>query len=1023
MKIKSIVGYATASPLLLLGSLTAVSAFAADPATDKPLYAATGSYTPDWGKAQTEEQFKASAAPADYSVAIGAQSETLNEGSIKIGPSFPEGRGYHGDSVGSVLGDKYYPWTEWINKQGANVSIGFGSEADTSYREGRYREGRQVNNVSLGTFSGAGNMGSNRVNIGYMAGSNEAGDGNIAIGRYSGAYAKIMGNPNAFPGMDREDVSLLSDAEFIERFNATLYTSRFGYNVVENSPNLTAEEREGIIGSASETLFSGDGELWDLLSGFNNYSDAIPPEALASNNIAIGAESQTLHMHTIAVGEKARSQGQGAIAIGQGAVTGRGAEAWENVQDLMAMEKADYGNGENKWDDIVAFLAKKTEEDFKWKWGLNALAVGNNSVALEQNATALGAYANASQVSSVALGAGSVAERTNNVSGYDASANAVQDKSLAEITALGDGTLARRAFERLLVENTSLDSAITAVDSETTLEEADKAKVKTALEALKGIKGTNAFVSTLSAVSVGDVSRGILRQITGVAAGSEDTDAVNVAQLKAASPHYMSINSPLTETGNNFDNKGATGTNAMAFGFNAVASSDNSVAFGANAVANRTFSAPYAAPIGGGRTETTAYTPVGEFSIGKDGEYRILSNVAAGEKDTDAVNVWQLKQAIEKIQLLKGDKGDQGEKGEQGEQGIAGPAGPQGDKGDQGEQGVAGPAGPQGPQGEKGDKGDQGIAGPAGPQGPQGEKGDKGEQGVAGPVGPQGPQGEKGDKGDQGIAGPAGPQGPQGDKGDQGEQGVAGPAGPQGPQGEKGDKGDQGIAGPVGPQGEPGASGSQLQGNDIALGDDSTITTDSTETTSGHQPVEIADDAKAFLGDDNVSNIAGKTPQGVVSVGSPEKPRRVQNVAAGKVTPKSTDAVNGSQLYSVINATTQKFNDVDKRINGLSENINQVSTKVKELDSRISRIDRRLDKMNKQRKAGNATALATAGLLQAFRPGQSGVTAAIGQYQGQSAIAVGISRVSESGKVGVKASFSANTQREIGGTVGVGYFW
>lgn len=893
MKIKSIVGYATASPLLLLGSLTAVSAFAADPATDKPLYAATGSYTPDWRKVQTEEQFKASAAPADYSVAIGAESKTENKGSIKIGPSFHEGRGYLGDSMGGVLGDNYYPWTEWINKEGANVSIGFGSEDDA-----RYAEGRLVNNVSLGTFSGVGNMGSNRVNIGYMAGSNEAGDGNIAIGRYSGAYAKIMGNPNAFPGRDRERMSLLSDAEFIERFNATLYTSRFGYNVVENSPNLTAEERKGIIGSASEPFFSGDGVLDDLLTGFKSYSDAIPPEALASNNIAIGAESQTLHMHTIAVGEKARSQGQGAIAIGQGAVTGRGAEAWENVQDLVAMERE--GLGLNRWDDIVAFFAKKTEEDFKWKWGLNALAVGNHSVALEQNATALGAYANAAQVSSVALGAGSVAERTNNVSGYDASANAVQDKSLAEITALGDGTLARRAFERLLVENTSLDSAITAVDSETTLEEADKAKVKTALEALKGIKDTNAFVSTLSAVSVGDVSRGILRQITGVAAGSEDTDAVNVAQLKAASPHYMSINSPLTETGNNFDNKGATGTNAMAFGFNAVASSDNSVAFGANAVADRTFSGPYDAPIGGNRTETTAYTPVGEFSIGKDGEYRILSNVAAGEKDTDAVNVWQLEQAIEKIQLLKGDKGDQGEKG---------------------------------------------------------------------------------------------------------------------------DKGDQDVAGPVGPQGEPGASGSQLQGNDIALGDDSTITTDSTETTSGHQPVEIADDAKAFLGDDNVSNIAGKTPQGVVSVGSPEKPRRVQNVAAGKVTPKSTDAVNGSQLYSVINATTQKFNDVDKRINGLSENINQVSTKVKELDSRISRIDRRLDKMNKQRKAGNATALATAGLLQAFRPGQSGVTAAIGQYQGQSAIAVGISRVSESGKVGVKASFSANTQREIGGTVGVGYFW
>ncbi|MEE6075810.1 hypothetical protein [Avibacterium paragallinarum] len=136
MKIKSIVGYATASPLLLLGSLTAVSAFAADPATDKPLYAATGSYTPDWGRPQTEEKFKASAAPEDYSVAIGAESKTENKGSIKIGPSFHEGRGYQGDSVGSVLGDRYYsyPWTERINKEGANVSIGFGSEADTICR-------------------------------------------------------------------------------------------------------------------------------------------------------------------------------------------------------------------------------------------------------------------------------------------------------------------------------------------------------------------------------------------------------------------------------------------------------------------------------------------------------------------------------------------------------------------------------------------------------------------------------------------------------------------------------------------------------------------------------------------------------------------------------------------------------------------------------------------------------------------------------------------------------------------------
>ena len=79
--------------------------------------------------------------------------------------------------------------------------------------------------------------------------------------------------------------------------------------------------------------------------------------------------------------------------------------------------------------------------------------------------------------------------------------------------------------------------------------------------------------------------------------------------------------------------------------------------------------------------------------------------------------------------------------------------------------------------------------------------------------------------------------------------------------------------------------------------------------------------------------------------------------------------------------------------------------------------------LNKKRKAGTASAIATAGLLQSYKPGQSVFTAAAGQYQGQSSIAVGISHLSENGKYGIKLSITTNSQKEMGSSIGIGYFW
>ncbi|MRT33176.1 hypothetical protein FGX01_05280, partial [Xylella fastidiosa subsp. multiplex] len=76
-------------------------------------------------------------------------------------------------------------------------------------------------------------------------------------------------------------------------------------------------------------------------------------------------------------------------------------------------------------------------------------------------------------------------------------------------------------------------------------------------------------------VSVG--ASGAERRLTNVAAGGADTDAVNVSQLKAAQTHYYSVNDNGTP-GDNYDNKGATGTNALAAGVGAAAKANDGVA-------------------------------------------------------------------------------------------------------------------------------------------------------------------------------------------------------------------------------------------------------------------------------------------------------------------------------------------------------------------------------------------------------------------------------------------------------------
>ena len=123
--------------------------------------------------------------------------------------------------------------------------------------------------------------------------------------------------------------------------------------------------------------------------------------------------------------------------------------------------------------------------------------------------------------------------------------------------------------------------------------------------------------------------------------------------------------------------------------------------------------------------------------------------------------------------------------------------------------------------------------------------------------------------------------------------------------------------------------------------------------------------------------------------------QKITNVKDGAVNATSKDAVNGSQLHRAVQNIDNKFGDVYGKMN----------------------------KINKEARAGIAGANAAAGLPQVYLPGKSMVAASAGTFKGQNALAIGYSRSSDNGKVILKLQGNANTQGDVGGSVGVGYQW
>lgn len=261
------------------------------------------------------------------------------------------------------------------------------------------------------------------------------------------------------------------------------------------------------------------------------------------NSIALGegAAVKNSNGNSVAIGPFTIVDGGESIAIGS---------AWESCADTG---NANYRNGNIPRTTVKGINSMAIGNAETVVAGDNNIAIGagsrvgvdedawkrdytvQKSAAPVANGTAMGVKAQVTTTGGVALGANSVADRKMGVAGYDPST--------------GEASL-----------NTS-----------------------------------PVWKSMTGAVSVGNASGSATRQIIGVAAGSEDTDAVNVAQLKAlrsdlqtdvanGKTHYYSVRSSAQDADSNYNNDGAKGENALAAGSYATAQKE-SVAIGYKAQA------------------------------------------------------------------------------------------------------------------------------------------------------------------------------------------------------------------------------------------------------------------------------------------------------------------------------------------------------------------------------------------------------------------------------------------------------
>ena len=397
-----------------------------------------------------------------------------------------------------------------------------------------------------------------------------------------------------------------------------------------------------ITGDTSETYITENGTGVKYirtndsgLEGQDAYATGDGATAVGYNAVASGASS-------LALGENSSSSIEGSIALGSGSSSNRaittGIQATSVTSDGVVI-------GYDTTDrELLGALSLGTDgESYRQITNVADGSEAQDAVTVRQLQNAIAAvsttptqyfHANSDEEDSLAVGENAIAigatTIVNGDSGVGIGYGAVVDQSAFNGIAIGSSAQVNHANSIALGSNSQ--TTVGAQSSYT------------------------AYNMDTPQTSVGEVSVGSedgQRQITNVAAGSADTDAVNVGQLKVTDSHVAanteSINNLNTQVSSldtrvtNIENSvgdivttgstkyfktntdgvdaNAQGTDSVAIGSGSIAAAENSVALGTNSVADE----------------------ANTVSVGSSTQQRRITNVAAGVNNTDAVNVAQLK--------------------------------------------------------------------------------------------------------------------------------------------------------------------------------------------------------------------------------------------------------------------------------------------------------------------------------------------------------------------------------------------
>ena len=481
--------------------------------------------------------------------------------------------------------------------------------------------------------------GKNSVSVGNNA--NARGDSSIALG--DGAVVK---NDGANTALNYNSMAIGTEAGTVASNNAMAIGNRA--SVSKNSHSAIAvgdgaqAGKEAATAIGKEAAANGKNSLAAgtsaVAEGENAVSIGQGTEAKGENAVAIGNASQTAGDNSVAVGNEASAKAVKSVSIGIGAgknmagdVLGTrgshvsiGDEAGQNVDgqhDIAIGTKAggnvasnyniaigteagtnmgtagnpstgknvSIGYNANKNDNLVARI-QSTAVGSHTQAADDALALGYNAKAAGNGSVAAGFNAKAEGEASMALGQGAMASGGNIAIGNGSQASAAMlsgtgylTGTAAPSTGVSVGTAAALRRITNVADGAQDQDAVTVAQLKKSIDETVR---QINANITPGTGSTGVFYDTVTggqeSITLKNTDqKGTL--IHNVAAGENDTDAVNVKQMKKtmdqAKTHYYSVNST---SGNNYNNDMAAGEDSMAAGVSAKALEKRSVAIGNN---------------------------------------------------------------------------------------------------------------------------------------------------------------------------------------------------------------------------------------------------------------------------------------------------------------------------------------------------------------------------------------------------------------------------------------------------------